>query len=296
MYQLTRTCSRLGFISSVSVSVFLMFLAPARVMAQPEEGQALTIGAAVLDFGYQEFSDSGKRLNREDGAIPGLGIGISHSFARWLLSGDFSYHAGDVTYRGQTNTGIPITSHTDQEIVAMTLRIEYWQATTMLIQGGGLGYNAALYLGVGYHDWVRDIQPTRTAGGAPVSGLFEVYQWWLGFMGAKAVLYESRHADWLLDARLIRPVNPSIKVDFKGRYDNIQLNLGERWGVRLALPWRYAISPSTGLMVEPFMESHALGRGATASLTRNGVPVGTVNEPRSESRNYGLVIGINQRF
>ena len=278
---------RPGFIRNLCA--LLVLLAPVGAMAWAEEGQELAIGAAVLDFGYQEFSDSGKLLNREDGPIPGLVASLSRSRDRWLLAGDFSYHAGDVTYNGQTNTGVPITTRTDQKIVDMAVRAEYWQATT-----GGLNY--ALYLGAGYHRWERDIQPTRTASGAPVGGLFETYEWWLGFLGAKMVLRESGKVRWLLDVRLTRPVNPSITVDFHGLYDNARLDLGERWGARLALPWRYAVSRTAGLIVEPFVESYELGRSATTPLTRNGIVVGTVYEPRSESRNYGLVIGISQRF
>jgi len=60
--------------------------------------------------------------------------------------------------------------------------------------------------------------------------------------------------------------------------------------------WRYTMSRTAGLTVEPFVESFALGRSATAPLTSNGAAVGTVNEPRSDTRNYGLVISVSQRF
>ena len=271
----------------------IVLLFPVAAMAQPEEQPeerwALSVGGAILNFGYREFSDSGTQLNREHGAIPGVALSLSRRQDRWLLVGDYSYHAGGVAYNGQTNTGVAITTRTDQNIVDMALRAEYWRATT-----GGLNY--ALYIGTGYHHWERDIQPTRTASGAPVSGLFETYQWWLGFLGAKAVLHESGRARWLLDARLTRPVNPSVTVDFNGRYDNARLYLGERWGARLALPWHYEMSRSTSLIAEPFVESYELGRSATTPLTSNGLTVGGVYEPRSESRNYGLAFGISQRF
>lgn len=266
-----------------------LFLMPLAVMAQSDERSALTASATALDFGYQEFDDSGTLLNREDGAIPGVAVSHSHSHGRWLFVGDFSYHAGSVAYSGQTNTGIAITTRTHQVIVDMALRTEYWQDTF-----AGLEY--AFYLGTGYHRWERDIQPTRTVYGAPVSGLFETYQWWLGFAGIRAVLYESDRARWLLDARLTRTVNPSVTVDYNGLYDNTRLYLGERWGGRLAFPLHYTLGQAASFVVEPFVERYELGRSATLPLTRNGLPVDALYEPRSETRNFGLMIGINQYF
>ena len=264
---------------------------PLAAMAQSDEILALTGSATVLDFGYQEFDDSGTLLNREDGAIPGVAVSLSHWHGSWLFVGDFSYHAGSVAYSGQTNTGIAITTRTHQAIVDMALRTEYWQDTTT-----GLEY--AFYFGTGYHRWERDIRPTRTAGGAPVSGLFETYQWWLGFAGVRVVPYESDRARWLLDARLTRTVNPTITVDHNGLYDNTLLYLGERWGGRLAFPLHYTLGQGTSLIVEPYLERYELGRSAAKRLTRNGVPVGntSIYEPRSETRNFGLMIGINQQM
>lgn len=272
-----------------ALCAWLALLTPVAALAQPEEKWALSIGAATQHFAYREFSDSGTLFNQEDGAIPGVALSLGRSHDRWRFVGDFSYHAGDVAYVGQTNTGLPISTRTKQNMVDLSLRAEFWQATT-----GGLDY--ALYFGTGFHHRERDIQPTRTADGRPVSGLFETYQWWFGLLGAKAVLHASPRVRWLLDARLTRPLNPSVTVDFGGRFDETRLSLGEHWGARLALPWHYTLSRATDFTVEPFAESHALGRSATMPLTRNGLPAGAVYQPRSENRNYGLVIGISQRF
>ena len=267
----------------------LALLAPLGAMAQPEKGSELTIAASVLHFGYQESDDAGKLLDREDGFIPGGVLGLSHTVNRWQFAGDFAYHGGDVVYAGQTNTGIPINTHTRQNIADVAVRAEYWLQSSR-------GANFALYLGAGYHHWDRNIQPTTTAGGIPVSGLLETYTWWSGVVGAKAAVYESAYSRLLLDARLLRTVNPAIQINFNGGYDNAKLSLGERWGVRLALPWRHTLSHSSSLIVEPYAESYELGRSATAPLTSNGTVVGNVFEPVSHTVNYGLVLGISQHF
>jgi len=276
-----------GFIRALCA--MLALLGSPASKAQPQEGSEIEIGAAVLNFGYKEFSESGKLLDREDGNIPGAMLRFSHPRKPFLFAGEVSYYGGDVVYDGQTNTGIPITTRTGERIVDTAVRAEYWEATPA-------GFNYALYAGAGYRRWERDIRPTHTAAGVPVSGLFETYQWWFGLLGAKFTLFESPQARWLWDARVVRPVNPSITVDSPGQYDRVRLGLGERWGWRLALPWRYSMSQAAGLTVEPFVESFEIGRSATVTAIKNGTPVGTVTEPRSETRNYGLAISVSSRF
>ena len=275
------------FIRALCATLALLW--PLVSNAQPEEGTEIEIGASVLNFGYKEFSDSGKLLDREDANIPGTVLRFSYSRKPFLFAGEVSYYGGDIVYDGQTNTGIPITTRTGEKIVDMAVRAEYWQATPE-------GFNYALYAGAGYRRWERDIRPTRTAAGVPVSGLFEIYEWWFGLLGAKLTLSESPQARWLLDARVVRPVNPSITVEANSLYDKVRLDLGERWGWRLALPWRYSMSQAAGLTVEPFVESFEIGRSATVPATKNGTPVGTVTEPRSETRNYGLAISVSSHF
>lgn len=150
--------------------MLLTLPAPLVAKAQPEQGSELAIAGSVLHFGYQEFNDTGKLLDREDGYIPGLMLGLSHTVDRWLFAGDFAYYGGDVDYAGLTNTGIPINTRTTQNIAGLALRSEYWPENAK-----GLDY--AFYAGAGYHHWDRNILPAATASGAPVSGLFETYRW-----------------------------------------------------------------------------------------------------------------------
>jgi hypothetical protein len=257
----------------------LALLAPLGAMAQPEKGSELTIAASVLHFGYQEFDDAGKLLDREDGFVPGVVLGLSHTVNRWQFAGDFAYHGGDVVYTGQTNTGIPINTHTRQNIADIAVRAEYWLQSSR-------GSNFALYLGAGYHHWDRNIQPTTTASGIPVSGLFETYTWWTGFVGAKTEIYESASSRLLLDARLLQTINPTMSVTY-GQGDKVTLALGERLGFRLSLPWRHTLAHSSNLIVESYAESYELGRSAI---------VGGIYEPVSQTINYGLIVGISQHF
>ena len=272
----------------------LIALLPANeVMAQPKIGPEVTIAVSVLNFGYKEFDDNGTLLDREDGLIPGAVLSLSHTSNRWVFAGDISYHGGEVVYDGQTNTPtpVPIKTRTAQNIADLALRSEYW-----------LYPRYAHYLGAGYHHWDRDILPGTDANGGAVGGLFESYAWGTFFIGAKAVVYESRSANWLLDARLLKIIKPTMTVRLNS-YDSATLSLGERPGFRVALPWRYTVKKSTSLNVEPYAETFELGRSATTRLTANGAPAFDqfgnpvyIYEPLSQTVNYGLTLGISQHF
>jgi len=247
--------------------------------AQAENGLEYSLSGSLIHFDYQEFSDAGKLFDREEGFIPGLAFGLSNKADQWVFAGDFAYHTGSVPYTGNTNTGIPIKTTTRQNIWEAGLRGEYWLQSDK-------GTEYAVYIGTNYHRWERDILSTTTPGGAYVSGLFEIYTWWTGFAGMKGEIYHSGADSLLLDIRLLRTFIPEIKVS---EYDNLKLTLGERWGGRLALPWRSKLNEENGLLVEPFVEYFEFGRSAIDPLTG-------VYEPFSKTLNYGLTAGVTRKF
>lgn len=267
----------------------LLLLAASCTTAHASNDTGYTISGSLLHFDYQEFSDTGKLLDRETGYIPGLVLGLNKAAGQWLFAGDFSYHRGDTPYTGYTNSGIPITTTTRQNIADIALRAEYWPQT-----GSEPPY--AIYLGAAWRQWQRDILSTTTASGAPVGGLYEIYKWWTGFMGIKGEVFSSADNRLILDIRLQQTFKPTIHVDFHGTYDSANLPLGERLGARLALPWQHKLSGMTTLAIEPYAEYYEFGRSATAPLSKNGSVVGNVYEPLSQTLNYGLTVGVNQRF
>lgn len=265
----------------------LGILCAAPYQADPPTHWKVSANFSLQDFNYKEFDDNGSLLDREDGTLPGLIFGLERPRGRWVLGGRFSYYAGSVDYDGQTNTGTPITTRTDEKISEIEGRAEYWLRPED---------RWAVYGGLGYRYWARDIRPTRTAGGQPVSGLFEVYDWWLVFFGTKVELYNKNASRWSLDLRVLRILAPELRVDATSQFDQARLDLGERYGMRLSLPWQYKLDKATHLTIEPYAEGWELGRSPTVPLTRNGVVIGTIFEPRSETRNYGINLGFSRRF
>lgn len=282
--------------------LFLLLICPGLQTVEAEDIQTPTIatedsptplmrkvdiGFALMDFRYKEYDDAGKLLDREDGFIPGVVLGLSESDGDWDYKGTFLYHAGNVRYDGQTNSGIPITTRTDEKIIDATFHAERWY------RDSNDQKRYAWYGGLGYRHWFRDIRSTSTSGGLPVSGLTETYQWWYVLVGGKRILSDAGKSQWQADLRVTRTIQPTIHIELPG-FDNTTQDLGERFGVRLSLPWRYELEKASVFFIEPYKEAWSLGRSPTTPLSSNGVPVGTIYEPRSEGRNYGIILGLSR--
>jgi hypothetical protein len=255
-------------------------------VAGPLEVEA---GASVMDFGYREFSDSGTLLDREDGRIPGLVARLGGKSGAWQFTGELSHHAGDVTYTGRTNVGGMVSTITAETVTGLS-------ATLTRRIGNRTNPEITLYGGFGYTDWTRDIQPTTTAGGQPVAGLLENYYWWSGFVGSRLEMAAQPGVRFGAEVRLMRIIAPELEINFGGLYDDASLDLGEDWGMRLVLPARFRVTATSWLIVEPWIEQWEFGRSATATLTRNGTPAGTVFEPASETGNFGVSLLLSREW
>lgn len=255
----------------------------------PPTSYQFHIGAALLDFSYKEFDDDGSLLDREDGVVPGLFIGVTQTRNTWSWSGRFAFHRGDVAYDGQTSGGIPLTTRTDELFMQVAFQAARPPRGTGLAQSG-------YYAGFDYRRWERDIRSTESPPGTFVLGPFEVYQWWSVYAGTNAVLSDRPHGTWSIDLRLLRTINPDIRINFHGLYDNVRFDLGERFGFRLAFPWQRRLAGGDLLTVEPYLEGWKFGRSADRVLTQGGVPAGSVFEPRSETLNIGIQVGLTRPF
>jgi hypothetical protein len=238
----------------------------------------------VLDFGYKEFAESGRLLDREDGSLPGLMVEVAQTAGNWRFSGEWRAFSGMADHKGQTNLGTPISTQTDEQMQSLSLRV------ARQLQLGG--WPIAPYAGFGLHRWKRDIRSTRTAAGAPVSGLFEVYSWKTAELGARARVASWRRFEGAVDVRVFRILDPELEVRFATGFDDARLALGEKSGGRLAFIGAYLLDDGLRLRVEVYGEWWSFGRSAPQPLTSDGMTVGSVTEPRSETRNHGITLGL----
>ena len=234
----------------------------------------LLLGFSLLDFDYEEFHDNGSTANREEGLIPGITAGVSVTQGRWFASTGISAWSGDVDYHG------PVKTKTAEEI------IDWNVLAGREIYRKGRG-EIGLFAGFGYHYWERDIQSTTT-----VAGLFETYDWWYGILGVRGEYHFNPSTQFRADVYLTRTVNPEVEVKFERKYDDVKLDLGEETGSRVILTLDHRVGDTMRVWISPWYEFWELGRSSTRDLTSNGMVTATVFEPRSETENFGVNIGV----
>lgn len=241
----------------------------------------LGFGFDATRFYYREFDDSDAVLNTEKGWIPGLVVSGTLNWDTWYSEINYQYNSGKVTYDGQTQTGTPVTTDTEEDIVDLNLLAGRYF-------GDNTAYRSALYAGLGYYYWQRNILPLPT-----VAGLLETYEWSYAFVGGRLSLLNSNDRGLFIDARLRRMLDATMEVDFLGynNWDNLDLNLGEEWSFRLSVPYILTLERNTSLSIEPYLSTWFIGRSPNAAITSGGTPVGfSAYEPRSETFNLGISI------
>lgn len=241
------------------------------------------IGPAIMAFDFKEYA-GGERLVREHGTLYGLAGGVRGGGHSLLMEAEFSWFGNDVTYDGQTQAGAPLRTRTDEQIVDGLGRIGWRFRRQQRLQ-------YQLFGGLGYRHWNRDIQSTSAA-----DGVRETYTWWYATLGGRGLYQEDARTSWVAEAQLLRPLDPRLDVEFKGGPDDVRLDLGSEPGVRLSLAWRHR--PASGWQVEilPFYTAWDIGRSKDQALKQNGVVVGRVFEPRSETRDYGVLASLALSF
>lgn len=262
---------------TVPAAVLLVFaLAPARAADDATRLEGWLAGS-LTEFDYAE-TENGIELDREEGLLPGLNAGLHLARGALFAEGTLAATDGHVDYRSAT-----VATRTDETILDVDViagRTLYDRDRTSL----------ALYAGLGYRHWQRDIRSTATA-----FGLDETYRWWYGSLGVRATHALGARRQLRADLQLTRTLDPDIDIDFAAGYDSKNLALGEANGLRASLAFEQRLREGLSLFVSPWFEYWKLGRSDTELLYRNGLPVGTVFEPRSTTRNLGVNVGVRWR-
>ncbi len=255
--------------------LLICLLAPGPTLANTSSANiAGWIAFSVQDFDYTETFDDGSTANYEAGLIPGINLGLSLRRDRLFAETALSAWSGNVGYHGPMDT-ITGEDLLDWNVLAGAEVYRHGSTAT------------SIYAGAGYRYWERDILSTAT-----LNGLFEIYDWWYGTLGIRMQYDRGESVHLAADIRLLRPVDPAIEVEFASGFDDKGLDLGKETGVRVALTLENRLDGRARLFISPWFEYWELGRSRTEHLLQNGIVVGTVFEPMSEARNFGVNIGL----
>jgi hypothetical protein len=253
---------------------FAVVFMPTECAADDRQSGTYTaeIGVSTLSFNYAELNDAGATLDKELGSIPGLSFRLAQRQSDWETDLLASYHYGRVDYIGQTQSGVPYNTRTDEKVGDFALRLGRW------FEGS---YPVMPYAGFGYRRWDRDI-----LGGG---GYFESYYWKYVWLGAKFVAYQRAATNLMLDIGWVRPLDPVL--DVYGAFNNPTLSPGSRSGLRLMLTSRLMLVENTALILEPYYEYWQLGRSPSVSSGGS-----TIYEPESKTRNFGMNMRLGMMF
>ena len=268
------------------ISTILILLISLPVLAyHPEDG--MDANAVVTHFDFAEYSDMQEKVVTERGWIYGGDLEFKTTFSRIYFQANAALHQGNVAYQGQAQgSGEPHSTRTTETMADYSFGIgrayETWRRHDY----------AFIYAGIGFHQWVRDIQTKDN-----VLGLYELYRWWYAHVGARGFLWRVGPVHFFGEIAILRTLYPEMTISFRSNdVDNAVLKLGEHYSAKFTLPIRILLGRRFQMNIEPFFEAWDLGRSEHMDLTTQGIVVGGVHEPRSTSRMWGMNIGFSMRF
>lgn len=209
----------------------------------------LHFAGELMYFEYEETGDDGSRLNKETGYIPGVSVAASQLYRGITHNIEYSFYGGDVDYDGQTQTGIPHQTRTDQRIYRLQYRFSGSLEST----------DADLYGKVYWQQWDRDIQPRNNVG-----GLFERYEWWSLEAGIEVPLMRRDRQDLLLELGILTTLNGTMTVDLSALgYGEPVLDLGNETGFSGELKYEIRPQQNTSLRFGLQFRTWEFGRSNT---------------------------------
>lgn len=260
-----------------------MLIMTSRLMAK----DIMDVGIGLQYFNYAEYDDNYRFLDGETGLIPGLLLNLKNEKSKSYTELVGSVYSSLIKYDGQTQNGTPL--QTDSFALLMDAHFKIARK---------LEHFHALYTGLGYRYWYRNIHSGRDINGNPVAGLLEEYYWPYLLLGYQANLIKDEGLEVGIDFRYTRMLSAKMDIDFLGycNYDNASVNLGNRNGWRFSLPIKKKQRHNSTFFITPYYEIIDIGKSNTVYLSRNGALVDcdtngffdAVYEPRSETKNFGV--------
>jgi hypothetical protein len=266
-------------------SCFILLLALCYSSASFADRAEYQFGAGLLNFKYTEYLNNAF-LDGETGFIPGVLFKRKQNNTRFYSELVAQFYANTINYDGQTQSGVPLKTKSNAIIMDTHFKLGSHYSSER---------NHGPYLGLGYRYWFRNILPGRDNNGNLVAGVLEEYYWFYGLLGYRGHFAVNEKVKWGFDIRQTQMINAKMDINYLGfkNYDNAQVNLGNRSGLRLAIPIQVKLSRRM-LSITPYYEVIDIGRSNSVPITIGGVATGSsVFEPRSETRNVGIEITLN---
>ncbi len=239
------------------------------------------VSADLMYFNYEEVDTSGATLNTEIGFLPGLTLSASHPLRTISNTVEFSLYGGRVDYDGQTQSGQPHQTQTDETIYRLLYRLS-WAP----VNGQG-----ELYAKAYWQQWDRSIQPSNG-----VSGLFEQYQWWSFEAGGQISVYARPRHKVFVDLGVLMTRNGTIMVDLgNAGYGEPVLDLGNGVGLNSAINYRMSYTANGAFQFGLRYTTWNFGRSNVKTIS-NGSTTISIVEPDSTTQQLSATVGYIHKF
>lgn len=274
--------------------IFLFFFTSPSVLLA-FDGDGLLLKSIAMNFDFSEYDQDGVVVN-EEGILFGGELEIDKAWGPVWFSWNGQYLKGEVDYTGQAQD-LSGNTRDHNTVTAETIIDTSFQIGRVYESWRRHDY-AIIYFGGGLHQWARDIKTKRDPiTDEPVIGLYERYSWLYLHMGARGFLFRTSNAYMMAELNLLRTFRPKMDVSFKGLADTDSVSLGEHYGAKLSIPFRYEVKRWFHIYSEIFFEAWDLGGSNKQLVKKNGFVTGTTfEEPRSTSRFYGAKLGVFLKF
>ena len=262
----------------VSLALLLFIFLPIKLAI----ANALEVTPTLYFFNYQEFDQNDVLLDKEQGVLPGIKLSYADVTERDTLKFNASLYGGRVDYDGQTQSGIPHQTETDEQL--FKLGISYFQHRVIHFPG-------LFFAGLHYWYWDRDIQTRNNIlAGGPVQGLHELYSWYETELGLKFI---SDSSYWL-ELSVMYNFNPKMELFLPS--GDVAFKLKSRPGYRIRAGKTWANNASMTTNISLFAEYWEFGRSEPVSVADFFGSPNDLFEPDSETFNSGLEFSFIYKF
>lgn len=243
------------------------------------------MGISLAGFEYEETDESGRTLDKESGLFPELNLSLRLDSESWFILGDLRYLKDTADYTAYPISQPPLESATEEEIIDFSLLFGVQQELFDTV-------TLAVYGGLGFRYWERDIQSTPDA-----SGLYEEYEWGYMLIGISPAMRIGPSDRVGVDLQLRKAFDANLDVRFKNvNYDPVSLHLDDGIGLRLALNWNHDLNESFEFTLGPYVDLWEFERSADVDLRQGNLTVGSVYEPASQTKVVGIRFFLTKGF
>jgi hypothetical protein len=233
------------------------------------------VGAQISRYVYEE-PDFAPSFPRTKGNRFGLMGTVTKTLGNdWYINGDLRYSYSDVSYKGGTQGGQPLTNSGISD--------KLWE---IRVTGGKdfamNGYLLSPYFGLGYRNLVNELAEMGPSGYRRES------QYWylpLGITHRFQMDSESRISTSFEYDYFIRGQQQSDLSDVNPRANNPQNDQHHGYGLRASVAYERT-SWSVGL----FYDYWKIADSDTANITVSGIPVSQGSEPKNTTDEYGVQV------